>query len=193
MGTYSQPVEERLKCEIRDARAIDPLISISSLTAKLSETFNRSFDQRFIGKLAKKVMKEELVAVDRSKINDRIAQLRETHRLGRERLLRVLYWTPETEVLHGIRKPKAADNIQAAKNLVMLDITVLNAEVANGVYTNLDEAAAAHKYPALPEEKRQVVVSAFEKWGMLPQSAVHKIVEQSVTMVHATTITTVSE
>jgi hypothetical protein len=87
--------------------------------------------------------------------------MRETYRIARERLLQVLYWTPTNTF--GISKPMSRDIVQATKNLVMLDIAVLNAEVANGLYKNLDEAAATLKYPALPEEQRGTIVSAFEK------------------------------
>jgi hypothetical protein len=42
------PVEEKIRRSIRDARAIDPLISVSDLQAKLEQQLNRSFSRKYM-------------------------------------------------------------------------------------------------------------------------------------------------
>jgi hypothetical protein len=66
----------------------------------------------------------------------------------------------------------------------MLDIAVLNAVVANGLYKNLDDAAADLKYPVLPEHSRASIAGAFKKWNILPPGSLL----ESIT-VHPTRIT----
>lgn len=158
-------IEDMLKREVRTAMARDPLITITGMQEHLESRFGREFSFVYTRKLMNKVVGQARSEVDRARINCRIMQMRETHQLARERLLRVLYWT---EGEKDIKKPLTRDIVEAAKNLVMLDIAVLNAEVANGLYKNLDEAAAQLKYPALPEEQRGQIVSTFQKWGILP-------------------------
>lgn len=51
----------------------------------------------------------------------------------REELLKIVYWNPETET-QGVPKPLARDRVEAAKSVVMLDLTVLNVEVAAGMF-----------------------------------------------------------
>jgi hypothetical protein len=132
MATYSQPVEEALKRFIRDQRAIDPLISYGGLVENVSKRFNREFDQRYIKKLTDKIERQMLIEVDRTKIEERMAFTRENYRMIREELLKILYWTPENAT-PGVPKPLARDRIEAAKNVVMMDLALLQAEIANGM------------------------------------------------------------
>ena len=184
MATKAPAYEEKIKRAIRDALAYDPLLTQNALIEQLNRRFDHSFDFRYIRRLTDKVMGQAQIEVDRAQLSKRLSALHETHRMARERLLSVLYWTEESS--GGLKRPMARDVVEAAKNLVMLDIAVLNAEVANGQYKNLDEAASHLKYPVLPEEQRNHIVSAFEKWGILPPNSL-QVIEQSIT-VHATRV-----
>ena len=65
--------------------------------------------------------------------------------------------------------PKAADVVEAAKNVVMMDLALLGAEVANGMYRK-DETPSevlARNVP-MPDGQRELVLGAFMRWGMLP-------------------------
>ncbi len=148
-----ETIEDKLRREVRDAMAKDPLINISGVQELLEEKFGREFSFLYVRKLMQKVVGQARTEVDRAKINHRLSSLRETHRIARERLLKVLYWTEDDKDL---KKPLTRDIVEAAKNIVMLDIAVLNAEVANGLYKSVEEAAAAGSvhYPALPTEQR---------------------------------------
>ena len=161
--------------------AVDPLITQSGLIEHLNAKFEHSFDFRYIRRLTDKVMGHMRSDLDRTKIEQRISSLKETYRIAREALLRIILWHPDPESRVVQRGPSAQAVAEAAKNIVMLDIAVLNAEVANGLYKNLDEAAANLKYPALPDEQRTHIVSAFQKWNILPPGSL----VESVT-IHAT-------
>jgi hypothetical protein len=90
------PAEERIRRTIRDARAIDPLITVTDLQATLEKKLNRTLSRKYITRIAGKVARQSLIEADRTQIEERLAQTREGYRLIRERLLKIVYWTPET-------------------------------------------------------------------------------------------------
>jgi hypothetical protein len=100
------PLEEKIRREIRDARAKDPLVSVVALQDQLEKQFN-----------------------DRTKIEERINFTRENYRLVRERLGQILWWKPE----YGGTPPGYRDVNEAAKNIVMMDLAILQAEAAAGM------------------------------------------------------------
>jgi hypothetical protein len=175
MAAKAPVFEEKVKRAIRDAMALDPIITRTALKERLDRMFKYSFDRQYLGRLTDKVMRQAQSETDRSKIAERITSLRETHRIARERSLRILYWSPDNQ-LPGIKPPLPQDILEAAKNLVMLDIAVLNAEVANGIYASESEAAEGMRYAPMAPEHRQVVIAAFTRWGMLPKAQAETIV-----------------
>jgi hypothetical protein len=183
MAKMAPAFEDKVKRAIRDALAYDPLLTNTAMVERVSKQFKHHFAHQYIQRLTRKVSGQTRDEVHRAAIEPRLAALRETHRIARERLLQVLCWSPQNPF--GLSKPFARDIVEATKNLVMLDIAVLNAEVANGLYKNLDEAAAKLDYPALPEAQRTTIASTFQKWGVLPPGSI----VESVT-IHATRVTT---
>jgi hypothetical protein len=196
MAAITPLFEDKVKRAIRDAMVYDPLMTQSGLIEHLNEKFDHSFSPQYISRLSKKVVGQARHEFETAKIGPRLASLRENHRIAREALLRILLWNPLDAVIgvvqgtdeFGMRKPAARDIAEAAKNLVMLDIAVLNAEVANGLYKNLDEAAAKLDYPALPAEQRGTIASTFKKWNILPPGSL----VESIT-IHATRAITPAE
>jgi hypothetical protein len=85
-------VEAELRREIRDARALDPLISVSALEQRLEKKFNRGFSYRYIAKLADKIARQALIEADRTKIEERLAFNRENYRIVRDRLMKIVTW-----------------------------------------------------------------------------------------------------
>lgn len=176
MATYSHGYEENLKRAIRDAIAIDPVAGIHQLTDTLSKRLDHSFDPRYIKKLRDKVVRQNLVELDRAKIEERLASTRENYRVIREELFRIIYWTPENGK-SGVPKPLAKDRVEAAKSIVMLDLAVLNAEIANGMYKKPIELIAKEiHYEPLPDEIRAVIIASWKRGGLLPLAAIEKIV-----------------
>jgi hypothetical protein len=65
-------VDHKIRREIRDARAKDPLISVVDLQDQLEKQFNRTFSRKYIAKLAMKVERQALAEADRTKIEERM-------------------------------------------------------------------------------------------------------------------------
>ena len=94
----------------------------------------------------------------------------------REELLKIVYWHPETAKL-GMPKPLARDRIEAAKNLVMMDLALLRAEIANGMYKKpLDAIVKQYRYDPLPDEVRAKIIAAWTRGGLLPPAAIKAMV-----------------
>jgi hypothetical protein len=102
----------------------------------------------------------------------------ENYRMMREELLKIVYWTPN-DGLPGMPKPLARDRIEAAKNVVMMDLALLNAEIANGMYKKPVEALAKEiSYEPLAPEVRAIIVAAWMRGGMLPLTAINEMVPE---------------
>jgi hypothetical protein len=63
-------LDHKIRREIRDARAKDPLISVVALQEQLDQQFNRTFTRKYIAKLAMKVERHALAEADRTKIEE---------------------------------------------------------------------------------------------------------------------------
>ena len=84
------PVEEELRRVVRDARAADPIITVSGLEAVLEKRFNRGFSRTYVAKLAEKVFKESLMQASRTKLDARLNISREKFRILEERLMKII-------------------------------------------------------------------------------------------------------
>jgi hypothetical protein len=73
-------VDAEIRREIRDARAVDPLISFAALEERLEKKLHRGFSYKYVAKLAGKVARQALVEADRTKIEERLAFTRENYR-----------------------------------------------------------------------------------------------------------------
>jgi hypothetical protein len=78
-----------------------------------------------------------------------------------------------------VPKPLAKDRIEAAKNVVMMDLALLSAEITNGMYRKpIDVIAREFQYDPLPAEVRAVVIAAWTRGGLLPATAIDKMVPE---------------
>jgi hypothetical protein len=183
MSNYSPEVHDVVKREIRDARARDPLISQDGLIEHLSKRFNRSFDHRYVRKLTEKIARQALIEADRTQTEQRLNFTRENYRIVREELLKILYWRDDNT--NGMPRPRAQDRIEAAKNIVGMDLAILNAELANGMYKKpISELAKQVQYEPLPEEIRVAIIAAWRRGSTLPAATIHEMVPLQI---HATT------
>jgi hypothetical protein len=102
----------------------------------------------------------------------RVAALRENYRTVRERLSKILWWKPED----GGKAPSNRDVNEAAKNIVMMDLAILQAEAAAGMYKKPIELLAREvQYEPLSGEVRAVVIAAWQRGGLLPRAVVEKM------------------
>jgi hypothetical protein len=93
--------------------------------------------------------------------------------MARERLLKILYWKPED----GGKPPANRDVNEAAKNIVMMDLAILSAEAAAGMYKKPIEMLAKEiHYDPLPTEVRVAVIAAWTRGGLLPRAAIEQMV-----------------
>jgi hypothetical protein len=60
--------------------------------------------------------------------------------------------------------PLARDRIEAAKNVVMMDLALLSAEITNGMYKRpLDAIVKEYRYDPLPDEVRAAIVASWNR------------------------------
>jgi len=135
----------------RRARARDPLITVSGLEHALEKHFQRGVSRQYVSKIADKVAREALVQSDRTQIEERMNFTRENHRMMRDRMLNIIYWQPEG----GGSPPYNKDVIEAAKNVVMMDLALLAAQISNDMYKKpIDAIEKEFRYDPLPPEVR---------------------------------------
>jgi hypothetical protein len=121
------------------------------------------------------VARKGLIEADRTQIEERMNFTRENYRMMRDRLLKIIYWDPEEHAEQ--RGPLNRDVIEAAKNIVMMDLALLQAEIANGMYKKpLDEIAKEIRYDPLPDEVRIVVIRSWRNFGLLPEKTIQEMV-----------------
>jgi hypothetical protein len=172
------PFEEKIRQSIRDELAKTPTVTILGLKAALEQEYGRNFHFNYIRKLLGKVRGEITHEIDTAKIEPRIAATRENYRLVRDRLAKIVFWQPDPESPNE-RKPTNKDVIEAAKNMVMMDLALLQAEMAAGIYKKpLDEIAKAIHYEPLAPEVRAVIIAGWMRGGLLPKPTVEGMVPQ---------------
>lgn len=169
-------VEADLRRTIRDARAKDPLITSGRIKELLEKKYERGFSYQYIARLVEKVAREALIEVDRAQIEKRISATRENYRLIRDRLSKIVYWQFDPEN-PGERKPSNKDVIEAAKNIVMMDLALLSAEMTAGIYKKpIDVITKQFTYEPLPGEVRTVIISSWMRGGLLPREAIEQMI-----------------
>ncbi|HEX3861282.1 MAG TPA: hypothetical protein VHY35_06270 [Stellaceae bacterium] len=166
-------IEAEIRREIRDARAVDPLISLMALEQRLEKKFNRGFSYKYVAKLADKVARQALIEADRTKIEERLAFTRENYRVVRDRLMKIIAWQPSDKG----RRPYDEDVINAGKTIVGMDLAILKAEIDNGLYRRpMDAIVKDFQYEPLEPETRMVIIAAWQRGGLLPAAVIEGMV-----------------
>ncbi len=143
---------------IRDAMAIDPLISMRQLQAVVEKRLGRTVDDEYIKRLVLKVKGDVTVRVDLQKIAPRIATMREDFRLARENLLRIAYG-------EGARPTADKDRIAAWKAIGMLSKILLDAEMDLGIFERKGPTDdQAFRYAPVPVELWDGIMQTFKVW-----------------------------
>jgi hypothetical protein len=167
------PFEEKIRHSIRDELAKKPTITMTALKERIEKDFGRDFHFSYLRKLVGKVRNEISHEIDTAKIEPRLAELRENYRVMREALLKIVYWQEGDPP----PKPLARDKVEAAKSVVMMDLALLQAEAAAGLYRKpVEEMAKTIHYEPLPDEVRMVVIAAWKRGGMLPAATVEHMI-----------------
>ena len=168
MGRFAPTYQDRLKREIRDALAIDPIATIPELTERLNKRLDHSFDPRYIKRLRDKVTHQLIVESDRMQIEDRMRVTRENHRISRDALLEIVQ-----------SRAPSKDRVEAAKALVMLDLAVFKAEIETGMFKKpVEQLAREFHYEPLPGEVREIIIRSWRNFGMLPATIVEQMIPE---------------
>jgi len=166
MPKLRSDVENVIRRQVRDAVAVDPLISINALTKLVSKRLNRDIDPKFIKKLVDKIDKEKVVALDRATIEKRIIQLQESFRSAGEKLLRIAHWSPATAE-PGERGPSFKDQIAALRAFAYLQKVLFDAELDAGIYKrHIGNLEIERRNLPLPPEVENQILKSLYAWGV---------------------------
>jgi hypothetical protein len=59
----------------------------------------------------------------------------------------------------------------------MMDLALLSAEIANGMYKKpIEQLAKEIRYDPLPDEVRAVIIASWKRGGLLPQAAIKEMI-----------------
>lgn len=166
--------EEKIKRAIRDILVVDPLISIAKLQDTLFEKGYRSangtiLDWRYIQKLKQKVHRATIEQTDRTKVSERMTEMKERYRLMLERLMRIVYYNDEMKK-EGFNPPSIREQINAINSIIRLDVTLFNSELDAGLFErHLGTLEVEQRNRPLPPELKAVMLKAFVNWGIVPK------------------------
>jgi len=159
--------EEKIRRIIRDAIAVDPLVSLRSLQDVLQRRNYQIGDLNYISKLKKKAEADALATVDRAQISPRIAKTQERYRLIFQKLNQIAFWTPDPTSPK--MPPSYKDQIAALKALAQLDLALLSAEMDAGIFTrHIGLVEEQRRFVPLPPEQVDMIMGAFKAWGIGP-------------------------
>lgn len=163
MPKVSDTQEHALRRIIRDARALDPLISVRSLRDIVAQKSKRDVSLEYVWKLSKKVDGEIKIRPDQEKIDKRIAEMRENNRIVREGLLKIAY-PPAGSLV------QEKDKIKALEVIARIDHSQAKIEMDFGLYTRkLGEVEVKHTHEhRIVDPRIDAMMKAFENWGMAP-------------------------
>lgn len=164
MPKVTDQQEQALRRVIRDARAIDPLISVRSLRDVVEAKTQRTVSLEYVWKLNKKVDGEIQVRPNNEKIEKKVGEMRENNRIVREALLKIAF--PGQNSL----PPKDSDKIRALETITKIDHSMAKIEMDFGIYTRkLGEIDIKHSHTHTVVDGRiEAITKAFENWGMAP-------------------------
>jgi hypothetical protein len=166
------PAQEKMMRAIRDAIALDPLISIRSLQEVLERRSIKIASREYLTKLVWKLNRELSVNVDRQKLSERIAQMKERQRIVVDRLIRIAFYTDDLKK-EGLPPPSYRDQISALNAIMKLDLAIINAEMDAGIFErHFGTLEIERRNKPIPKEVRERIRQAFINWGMIQKETI---------------------
>lgn len=161
--------EEYLRENVRDALALDPLITIRRLQKIIEHNTGRTISDKYLMRLLGKVRRQIIFESDRKKVSARIAEVRERYATLQKHLYHIIYWMPQYRPKYGIREPKVSERINAIRTVAQMDLELLKAELDVGAYENRQAALTEMlREGLLPQELQEQVVGVFRAWKLRP-------------------------
>lgn len=128
--------EEFLQNTIRNAIAVNPLVSIRRMQEIVKQNTGHSISDKYTTKLMKKIRRRAVIQSDRKLMNERLSEVRERFRVITDDLFRTIYWRPEFFIDYGLVNPSPKERLAAMKLLGQLELALFRAEVDTGVFEN---------------------------------------------------------
>jgi len=156
--------EASLRRIIRDALAIDPLLTVTGVCRVVEAKIKRQVDPRYIKRLIKKVTGEMAVVADREKVEDRISHLRERNRIICDELFRMAFPGPNAI------QPDIMDRRKALEAIARIEANQAKLEMDFGLFTrHLGELNVDHRMKPLDDQTLGAISAAWKMWGPTPQ------------------------
>lgn len=128
---------EILKTLVRDIIAYDPLISIRRAQKIIESREEYTIGNKFLSRLMTEVRQEARIHSDNKEIGNRLTEVRERFRLLIKQLGRIAYWDVEIGMTYKISEPTIAERYRAIKLIGQLELSLLRAEFALGLFGNM--------------------------------------------------------
>ena len=161
----SNTQEEHLRRVIRDAMAIDPLISSRAMVDLVEKKTNRPIGRVYVMKLMRKVSGEIVVRADREQVEKKIAYLRERNRVICEELFRMAFPDPKL-----IPQPELIDRRKALEAIARIEANQAKLEMDFGLFERkLGTLGVEHRLKPLDEAALNDIVRTFQAWAEPPQ------------------------
>ncbi len=165
--------KERLKRIIRDAVALDPMISLRELQALLLKRNIKMGNLNSLAKLRKEITAEAVEESDRKQVIERFAEMSERSRLMQQQLWKVIF-PSDTQ----LDRPTLSEQMLAMRTIASMDAKLLKAGIEMGVYRKdmlpgkkyTEEEEFALRNQPLPPEIKASIRWAFENWGFVPRN-----------------------
>lgn len=165
MPKVSDHKEARLRRIIRDAMAIDPLISMNGLQRAVEKKIGRPIDEVYLKKLVNKTTGEMVIVADREKVEERISYLRERNRIICDELLRMAFPDPNSP-----DQPGFIDRRKALESISNIEARQVKLEMDLGLFTRqLGTIEIEHRLKPIDETTLQTIVATFRAWSTPPQ------------------------
>lgn len=156
-------IEQDVRRTIRDAYAIDPLLSSLKLVKLLSDRYNRSFSWVYVNKLKHKAMAEATPNLDRVKTMDRLRETNELLRMGKEHLLKIAYGQPVNGLIADLKEQTGA-----WRAIAFLEKLRISTEVELGLFNQPVDSSLIDnfRWRAIPDDVRGQMLASARLWKM---------------------------
>ena len=150
---------------IRDALALDPMISIRALQKTVVYNTKRPIGDKYLMRLLGKIRGEVLAQADRQQMSERITELRERFRVLRKELYKIIYWEARYFPELGIQRPTNQERMNAMRSVAQMDVALIKTEADLGAFRKkgspIEEII---NDPGLPSELHEQFIGIFRQW-----------------------------
>lgn len=157
MPKITQEKEAYLRRIVRDAKAIDPLITLESLRDVVERKIKRVIDLEYLSKLVKKIGRQIISEVERDTVNNRVSEIRETNRIVIDELKRIAYPNPNDP-----EKPSVTDRRKALEAITRIENMQAKLEMDFNVFErHLGVVDVQHRIKPVDPQTMVNMVKAF--------------------------------